>query len=562
MQEGESDWKHINKYTFADGQTEGIWYDSEGNFVGDGKTSLADYDYGDDPARLLWGGNWRTPTDAEWTWLRTNCTWTWTDDYNGSGIAGRIVTSNVEGYVGNTIFLPAAGYRYGTSLYDAGSFGDYWSSSLDENDSDDARLVYFDSEEVYRHYDLRYYGLSVRPVSEHTMTRSAPMFDTPPGKLLLDLYRAYKDARRHKRIKDYQLKFERNVEAELVRLRDAILSGRYRPGPSTCFIIHDSKLREVFAAQFRDRVVHHLLYNYIAPFLIPRFIRDSYSCIPGRGTHDGILRLEESIRKVSCNYSQPCYILKLDIKGYFMHIDRARLLDICRNAMEPFQERLDNPLVNYLLEVIIRDDPTENCRRRGSLSDWDGLPESKSLFNSPPGCGLPIGNLTSQLFSNVYMDSFDRYMVSLVGEGRYGRYVDDSYVVGTGKEELRRIIPLAEAFLREELRLSLSRNKIAIFSAYRGVEFLGAYLKPFRRYVSNKTLERMLNKVERLEYVSDPVTRWLSLNSFLGITSHYRAYNLRVKEILPRVPFAFDDGYFTNSALKYVLKNFMLLSRE
>ncbi|MBR6933626.1 MAG: RNA-directed DNA polymerase [Bacteroidales bacterium] len=412
----------------------------------------------------------------------------------------------------------------------------------------------FNSSNVNRNNNNRYNGQSVRPVSEHTMNRSAPIFDTPPGKLLLDLYRAYKDARRHKRSKDYQLKFERNVEAELVRLRDAILSGRYRSGPSTCFVIHDPKMREVFAAQFRDRVVHHLLYNYIAPLLIPGFIRDSYSCIPGRGTHDGILRLEESIRRESRNYSRPCYVLKLDIEGYFMHIDRNRLLGICMESLAPYRERLDYPLVKFLLEVIIKDDPTENCHRQGPLSDWAGLPESKSLFHSPQGCGLPIGNLTSQLFSNIYMDLFDKYMVSLVGEGRYGRYVDDAYVVGTSPAELRRIIPLAESFLRKELGLSLSRNKIAIFSAYRGVEFLGAYLKPFRRYVSGRTRDRMLKKVERLEFVQDPVVRWRSLNSFLGITSHYRAYNLRIYEILPRVPSAFDEGYYTNSALKYVLK--------
>jgi len=223
---------------------------------------------------------------------------------------GRAAPGQVAGTGRN---LPAAGNRNGTSLNNAGSNGNYWSSSLNENNSDNARNVNFNSEEVNRNNNNRYNGFSVRPVSALTMSRSAPIFDTPPGKLLLDLYRAYKDALRHKRRKDYQLKFERNVEAELVRQRDAILSSRYRPGPSTCFIIHDPKMREVFAAQFRDRVVHHLLYNYIGPLLIPGFIRDSYSCIPERGTHDGILRLEESIRSVSCNYSRPCFILKLDI---------------------------------------------------------------------------------------------------------------------------------------------------------------------------------------------------------------------------------------------------------
>jgi len=132
---------------------------------------------------------------------------------------------------------------------------------------------------------------------------------------------------------------------------------------------------------------------------------------------------------------------------------------------------------------------------RGRPSDWEKLPSSKSLFCSPPGCGLPIGNLTSQLFSNVYMDLFDKYMVSLAGEGRYGRYVDDAYVVGGNKAILRRVIPLAEAFLHQYLGLSLSRNKISIFSAYRGVEFLGAYLKPFRRYVGNRCLKRKEGKL-------------------------------------------------------------------
>lgn len=390
-------------------------------------------------------------------------------------------------------------------------------------------------------------------VTAFTMIASTSIFDISSPQLLLDLYRAYKDARRHKRSRDYQLRFERNVEAELLRLRDAILSGQYRPGQSTCFVIHDPKMREVFAAQFKDRVVHHLLYNYISPILIPTFIRDSYSCIPGRGTHDGILRLEGSIRRVSCNYSRPCYILKLDIRGYFMHINRSRLLDMCLGAMEPFRERSEYPLVRYLLKVIILDNPTQNCRRRGALSDWEGLPESKSLFHSPPGCGLPIGNLTSQLFSNVYMDMFDKYMVSLVGDGNYGRYVDDSYVVGKDVNTLRRIVPLAETFLQTELGLSLSRNKVAIYSAYRGVEFLGAYLKPFRRYVGSRCLRRMEGKMA--SWASSPTEHpEQSINSFLGITSHYKAYNIRKRWITGPLNFAFRDGFFTRGILKHLPK--------
>ena len=161
MEDGQAIWERITKYTFADDQTEGIWYDGGGNFIGDNKTVL---EFEDDAARANWGGKWRTPTDAEWTWLRNNCTWTWTADYlgDGSNKAGRIVTSNVNG---NVIFLPAAGYRKNDSLYTAGN-GYYWSSSLYVNYSDFARHVNFNFGGVYRTYEDRSYGQSVRPVTD------------------------------------------------------------------------------------------------------------------------------------------------------------------------------------------------------------------------------------------------------------------------------------------------------------------------------------------------------------------------------------------------------------
>ena len=148
------------------------------------------------------------------------------------------------------------------------------------------------------------------------------------------------------------------------------------------------------------------------------------------------------------------------------------------------------------------------------------------------------------------MDCFDKYMVSLVGEGRYGRYVDDAYVVGTSPAELRRIIPHAETFLREKLGLRLSRNKIAIQSAYRGVEFLGAYLKPFRRYVARGCLRRMEGRFPILRN-RPPESVSRSLNSCLGITSHYAAYRIRERWIRGPLAFAFEYGYFMNGILKY-----------
>lgn len=447
--------------------------------------------------------------------------------------------------------FPAAGNRNGTSVNNAGSNGNYWSSSLNTDNPNNAWNLNFNSSDVNTNNNNRYNGQSVRPVTAFTMTEPLP-FDITREKLLLDLYAAYKDARRRKRRKDYQLAFECNLEAELVRLRNEISERRYRPGPSKCFIIHDPKMREVFAAQFRDRIVHHLLYNYIAPFLESGFIQDSYSCIRGRGTHYGIKRLGERIRDASYNYSRPCYILKLDIVGYFMHINRHILLRTCLESLKPFHSGMDYPIVEYLLKTIIQDNPVEHCLRIGPVSDWDQLPDSKSLFCSPGGCGLPIGNLTSQLFSNVYLNILDQRMVALTGPDSYGRYVDDAYVVGRSRVQLKALIPKAEAILEDELGLKLNRDKVSIYSAYRGVEFLGAYLKPFRNYLSNHTLHRMNGRLKALS-VNPPKQRMQRINSYLGITSHYRAYAIRKKWIEGLLAFSFDSGYYRNGILKYTL---------
>jgi len=156
MQSSQSDWKHITKYTVADEQTSGIWYDGS-TFIGDNKAVL---DLEDDAASANWGGSWRMPTYEEFGALVTLVTKEWVTDYEGSGISGYKFTGN-----GKTLFLPAAGCRYDTYLYNAGTYGDYWSSSLYEY-SDYAWYVSFDSEGVGRGGIFRYRGQSVRPVSE------------------------------------------------------------------------------------------------------------------------------------------------------------------------------------------------------------------------------------------------------------------------------------------------------------------------------------------------------------------------------------------------------------
>ena len=205
-----------------------------------------------------------------------------------------------------------------------------------------------------------------------------------------------------------RLVFELNLETNLIHLYHDLRSRKYRPSPSICFVIEDSVKREVFASEFRDRVVHHLYWNYVADLFDRLFIYDSYSCRKGKGTLKGIERLEHHIRSVSDNYTREAWVLQLDIQGYFMHIRRDMLYDMVVEVLQRYG--MTDPLLMYLTEVIIKKDPLDGCRYCGSPRDWDGLPDSKCLSKQPKGVGLPIGDLTSQLFSNIFLNRLDRFV--------------------------------------------------------------------------------------------------------------------------------------------------------
>lgn len=461
---------------------------------------------------------------------------------------------------------PAAGYRNGTEANNRGSNGNYWSSSLNSNNSNNAYYLNFNSGNHDWNNNNRYNGHSVRPVSELAASDSSLfLFQISPRQLLVDLYKAYKDARRHKRRRFYQLEFELDFETELVALRDDIVARKYRPGNSTCFIINDPKQREIFAAEFRDRVVHHLYYNYTYNLFEHTFIADSYSCRKGKGTHYGFKRLRHHILSVSQNYTRRCYVMKIDIMGYFMHIERERLLNITLDSLRKMAlrcsdapgmrwcEKLDYSLLFFLSRVIIMNNPLDNCIIRGSSVDWKGLPRSKSLFYSADGCGLPIGNLTSQLFSNVYMNVFDNYVKRSFGGIAYGRYVDDAFFVSSSKKELRDIIPLLNEFLKTKLGLELHPNKVFIRDARFGVDFLGGYAKPYRCYVANRSFVRLRKKVLALNGVCDVCKLQASINSFLGVLSHYATYKQRVG-LFSVIPHLCEYGHFDSGFRKFVIR--------
>ena len=460
--------------------------------------------------------------------------------------------------------VPAAGYRNGSSLNNAESNGNYWSSTPNESNTQNAYELNFNSSNHNVDWNNRNNGQAVRPVSELTIKSQQNddfrHFSISGTQLLQDLYKAYKDARKSKRGKIYQLAFELALEDNLVKLRDELLGDSYNPLASTCFVIHDPKMREIFAADFRDRVVHHLFYNYTHKLFERTFIYDSYSCITGRGTHFGIARLSHHIRSVSAGFSKPCYVLKIDICGYFMRINRNKLLDICGNTLEKMKqhksdmkggtwgETLDYPFIHYLLNKIICSNPIENCRMLGKRDDWNNLPTEKSLFFAPMNCGLPIGNLSSQLFSNIYLNELDQYIKRELGCRHYGRYVDDAYIVDCDMDRLKGFVPLISNFLNSRLHLKINSRKTRIYDARSGVEFLGAYIKPFRTYISNSSLKRIKKKMAVMPQ-KDVKSLQASVNSCLGVMSHYDSYCIR--KVLIYSSKLWKYGRFSNDLLNY-----------
>lgn len=363
-----------------------------------------------------------------------------------------------------------------------------------------------------------------------------------------DLFIAYHKAIVHKSDKRCVQECEKRLDTIIRQLSDELYERRYHPRPSSCFIVKHPKKREVFAADFRDRIVHHYIFMKTHILFERTFISDSYSCIEGRGTHYGIDRLRHHIESCSANYTKPCYALKMDIKGYFMHIDRQLLSNITQDKLrkmathksnvgeKTWGEVIDIDFICYLCHEVIMIDPTMDCIIKGSKEDWIGLPNSKSMFYSAAQnrlIGMPIGNLTSQLFSNVLLSVFDDWMKRTMGCKHYGRYVDDFYVISCDKRWLIALADKAAQFLHDELHLDVNKGKTRIINVRYGVEFLGGYVKPFRTYISNQSLHRMMAQIPKLRH-ADPEQVFASVNSYLGVLLHYASYHVR-RQIVDRI---------------------------
>lgn len=350
------------------------------------------------------------------------------------------------------------------------------------------------------------------------------------------LYQAYLDCRRHKRKTINALKFEWNLERNLFHLQKELEEKRYKPGRSICFVVSDPSPREIFAASFRDRVVHHLLIKEIGGIGEKSFIFDTFSCRKNKGTHLAIRRLKSSIRKATENYKKKIFYAQLDIAGFFMAIDQNILYSLVKKMIwkqnKSYQWKKE---ILWLAEIIIFYKPTKNYIIKGDLSLFKLIPPRKSLFCSAANQGLPIGNYSSQFFANLYLNELDQSVKRKLGGKYYFRYVDDMVVLSQSKEKLKQLRDELNKFLEEKLNLQLNLEKTKIQSVDKGIDFLGYLVKPHCFLVRQRVVKRLKNKLSRileLESASGfgefPNSKILAIiNSYYGHFSHACSFNLR-----------------------------------
>jgi len=309
---------------------------------------------------------------------------------------------------------------------------------------------------------------------------------------LENLYRQYYYCRRNKRNTVNALRFEAEQEKNLVALREALLDHTYQPRRSVCFFTTRPKLREILAADFRDRVVHHLLVDYLECIWEPVFIHDSYACRKGKGVHKGVQRLQQFIRQVTANGTQPAWYLQLDIRNYFMSIDRDILFGM-------LAARLNDETALWLTRILVYHDVTKNCHFRGRPELLARIPSHKTLFGAGPDKGLPIGNLNSQFFANVYLNGLDQYVKHELKCRHYLRYCDDFILLARNSDQLQAWKLRIEHYLQDKLALALNpRQRLAPVS--NGIDFLGYIVRRDYKLVRKRVVNNL--KVKLRDYES------------------------------------------------------------
>ncbi|CAN2042084.1 RNA-directed DNA polymerase [Candidatus Magnetomoraceae bacterium gMMP-15] len=352
----------------------------------------------------------------------------------------------------------------------------YWSSSSNANNNDNAWGVNFNNgNDNNNNKSSSYYVRAVRF-----------------GKCSLlsfeSIYKAYLDCRKRKRGTINALNFEYDLLGNLTNLALEIQKGEYRPSRSVCFITNTPKLREIFAADFRDRIVHHLVVRELEKLYEPCFIHDSYACRLNKGTHAAIKRLRHFMLKVSKNKKCSAFFMQLDVRSFFMSIDKNILFYM-------LEKKVKSDALLYLLFIIVFHDCTQDYLFKGDAKLIDKIPPHKSLFKVGHNKGLPIGNLTSQFFANVYLNELDQFIKHGLRCRFYLRYVDDFILLHSSRKQLLNWKSEIEKFLAEKLALVLKKEYF-IKRLSEGSDFLGYIVRPDYILSRNRVVSNLKYKLK------------------------------------------------------------------
>ncbi len=312
---------------------------------------------------------------------------------------------------------------------------------------------------------------------------------------------AFIKARTGKTQKQDVVEFESNLKDNLLQLQCELQFLSYNPKPLKTFIIHDPKTRKISKSDFRDRIVHHALCNIIEPMFEKSFIYDSYANRIGKGAFKAIERFEEFSRKESHNYCKATYVLKADIKHYFENVNHFTLLKI-------LQKHIQDQKVMLLIKII--------------------------LSNYSKEKGMPLGNLTSQFFANVYLNELDQFIKHKLKAKYYIRYVDDFVIIHNSKEVLEKFKLELNWFLNENLALQLHPDKSRIIFLSRGIEFLGFTVFPYYCLLKKKNLKKFKRKLKEISLLYDNKTIdydvvYDFMEGWCAYAKHANTYKLRQK---------------------------------
>lgn len=344
------------------------------------------------------------------------------------------------------------------------------------------------------------------------------------------LYKAYNECLKNKKNTVNALKFEMKREKNIFLLLSELKSRKYEISRHICFVVTLPSPREIFAGDFRDRVVHHLLCNEIQMLFERDFIESSYANRKGKGTHKAVKKLRFHMIRGGRN-RQKLYFLKMDIKGFFRNVDKNILWGIVENKIIKSQGDDDwKNEVLWLARKIIYHDPTSNYIFKGRIETKKLIPKEKSLLFGDRNKGLPLGNLTSQFLANVYLNEMDHFIKNNLGFYRYIRYVDDFIILDEDKERLEKVVDEVSHFLKENLKLCLCKDKTMLEPIEKGVDFLGYYIKPTHTLVRRKVVKRFKDKLYKKRNREDglfKVSDIPMIQSYIGHFSHANSFNLR-----------------------------------